>query len=64
MGLNGVLKGFSVIFAYIGLMRFQQPEECKDPQRDLPRGMMWAIIICTYYMLHHLVLTGMVNYSL
>jgi amino acid transporter len=28
-------------------MRFQQQPKSKDPQRDLPRGMMWAIIICT-----------------
>jgi amino acid transporter len=34
-----------------------------DP--DLPRGMMWAIIICTVlYVIIALVLTGMVNYSL
>src|SRR5690606_14171696 len=40
-------------------------EECKNPQRDLPRGMMWAIIICTIlYIAIALVLTGMVNYSL
>lgn len=65
-GISGVLKGVSaVFFAYIGFDAISTTaEECKDPQRDLPRGMMWAIIICTIlYILIALVLTGMVNYS-
>jgi L-asparagine transporter-like permease len=41
-------RSFSVFFAYIGFDAISTTaEECKDPQRDLPRGMMWAIIICT-----------------
>ncbi|NRT12455.1 amino acid permease [Flavobacterium sp. 14A] len=66
-GVSGVLKGVSaVFFAYIGFDAISTTaEECKDPQRDLPRGMMWAIIICTVlYVIIALVLTGMVNYSL
>ncbi|HEX8577508.1 MAG TPA: amino acid permease [Flavobacterium sp.] len=65
-GINGVLKGVSaVFFAYIGFDAISTTaEECKNPQRDLPRGMMWAIIICTVlYIVIALVLTGMVNYS-
>jgi len=65
-GVNGVLKGVSaVFFAYIGFDAISTTaEECKNPQRDLPRGMMWAIIICTVlYVVIALVLTGMVNYS-
>ena len=65
-GVSGVLKGVSaVFFAYIGFDAISTTaEECKDPQRDLPRGMMWAIIICTIlYIAIALVLTGMVNYS-
>lgn len=65
-GAAGVLKGVSaVFFAYIGFDAISTTaEECKDPQRDLPRGMMWAIIICTVlYIAIALVLTGMVNYS-
>ena len=48
-GLTGVLKGVSaVFFAYIGFDAISTTaEECENPQRDLPRGMMWAIIICT-----------------
>src|SRR6202035_532699 len=39
-------------------------EECKDPQRDLPRGMMYSLIICTIlYISLALVLTGMVKYT-
>jgi basic amino acid/polyamine antiporter, APA family len=65
-GIAGILKGVSaVFFAYIGFDAISTTaEECKDPQRDLPRGMMWAIIICTVlYVLIALVLTGMVNYT-
>lgn len=66
-GVSGVLKGVSaVFFAYIGFDAISTTaEECKNPQRDLPRGMMWAIIICTIlYVAIALVLTGIVNYSL
>jgi amino acid transporter len=65
-GVSGILKGVSaVFFAYIGFDAISTTaEECKDPQRDLPRGMMWAIIICTIlYVIIALVLTGMVHYS-
>ncbi len=65
-GISGVLKGVSaVFFAYIGFDAISTTaEECKDPQRDLPRGMMWAIIICTIlYIVIALILTGMVNYT-
>lgn len=65
-GLSGVLKGVSaVFFAYIGFDAISTTaEECKNPQRDLPRGMMWAIIICTLlYVTIALVLTGMVKYN-
>jgi APA family basic amino acid/polyamine antiporter len=65
-GVEGILKGVSaVFFAYIGFDAISTTaEECKDPQRDLPKGMMWAIIICTIlYVIIALVLTGMVNYS-
>ncbi|MBL0258185.1 MAG: amino acid permease [Bacteroidetes bacterium] len=65
-GISGVLKGVSaVFFAYIGFDAISTTaEECKNPQRDLPKGMMWAIIICTVlYVAIALVLTGMVNYS-
>ncbi|WP_285058605.1 amino acid permease [Pedobacter ginsengisoli] len=65
-GVSGVLKGVSaVFFAYIGFDAISTTaEECKNPQKDLPRGMMWAIIICTIlYVSIALVLTGIVNYK-
>lgn len=65
-GITGVLKGVSaVFFAYIGFDAISTTaEECKDPQRDLPRGMMWSIVICTVlYVAIALVLTGIVSYD-
>ncbi len=65
-GIGGVLKGVSaVFFAYIGFDAISTTaEECKDPQRDLPKGMMYSIIICTVlYILIALILTGMVSYK-
>jgi amino acid transporter len=64
-GISGVLKGVSaVFFAYIGFDAISTTaEECENPQRDLPRGMMWAIIICTVlYIIIALILTGIVPY--
>jgi len=63
---GGVMKGVSaVFFAYIGFDAISTTaEECKNPQRDLPKGMFYSLIICTIlYILVALVLTGMVNYS-
>jgi amino acid transporter len=65
-GMGGVLKGISsVFFAYIGFDAISTTaEECKDPQRDLPRGMIYSLIICTViYVAIALVLTGMVSYT-
>ncbi len=65
-GFSGMMKGVSgVFFAYIGFDAISTTaEECKNPQRDLPRGMIYSLIICTIlYILIALVLTGMVNYT-
>ena len=65
-GIGGVLKGVSaVFFAYIGFDAISTTaEECKNPQRDLPKAMMYALIICTVlYVIITLVLTGMVSYK-
>jgi len=65
-GFSGVMKGVSgVFFAYIGFDAISTTaEECENPQRDLPRGMIYSLIICTVlYILVALVLTGMVNYK-
>ncbi|MDZ4807453.1 MAG: amino acid permease [Bacteroidota bacterium] len=65
-GFSGIMKGVSaVFFAYIGFDAISTTaEECKNPQRDLPRGMIYSLVICTVvYILLALVLTGMVHYS-
>ncbi|HRO42132.1 MAG TPA: amino acid permease [Flavipsychrobacter sp.] len=65
-GFGGIMKGVSaVFFAYIGFDAISTTaEECKNPQRDLPKGMIYSLIICTVlYVLLALVLTGMVHYT-
>lgn len=65
-GFKGVLAGVSAVFyAYIGFDAISTTaEECKNPQRDMPRGMIYSLLICTVlYILIALVLTGMVNYT-
>src|ERR1700760_3700945 len=65
-GFSGVMKGVSgVFFAYIGFDAISTTaEECENPQRDLPRGMIYSLVICTVlYVLIALVLTGMVSYK-
>jgi amino acid transporter len=64
-GFSGVMAAVSgVFFAYIGFDAVSVlAEESKNPQRDLPRGMILSLVICTIvYILLTLVLTGAVNY--
>ncbi len=64
--LAGVLQGVSsVFFAYIGFDALATTaEECKDPERDLPKSMIASLIICTVlYILISLTLTGMISYK-
>jgi amino acid transporter len=64
-GFGGVMAAVSgVFFAYIGFDAVSVlAEESKNPQRDLPRGMILSLIICTIiYILLSLVLSGAVNY--
>jgi APA family basic amino acid/polyamine antiporter len=65
-GFGGVMAGVSsVFFAYIGFDAVSVlAEESKNPQRDLPRGMILSLVICTIvYILLTLVLTGAVAYG-
>ena len=65
-GFGGMMKGVSaVFFAYIGFDAISTTaEECENPQRDLPRGMIYSLIICTIlYIAVAFVLTGMVSYK-
>ncbi|MCB0698873.1 MAG: amino acid permease [Chitinophagaceae bacterium] len=64
-GIRGIMGGTAaVFFSYIGFDAISTTaEECKDPQRDLPKGMFNALIICTIlYVGIALILTGMVSY--
>ncbi len=65
-GVEGVLSGVAaVFFAFIGFDSISTTaEECKNPQRDLPKAMIICLLICAVlYILITLVLTGMVNYT-
>jgi amino acid transporter len=65
-GFGGVMTGVAaVFFAYIGFDALSTTaEECKDPYKTLPRGMIYSLLICTVlYVLLALVLTGMVKYT-
>ena len=65
-GFKGVMAAVAgVFFAYIGFDAVSVlAEESKNPQRDLPRGMIYSLVICTVvYILLSLVLTGAVHYK-
>ena len=65
-GFSGVMAAVAgVFFAYIGFDAVSVlAEESKNPQRDLPRGMIFSLVICTIiYILLTLVLTGAVHYK-
>lgn len=65
-GMGGVLQSVSsVFFAYIGFDAISTTaEECSNPQKDLPKGMIYSLVICTIiYIVTALVITGLVNYK-
>lgn len=62
-GFEGVISGaFIIFFAYIGFDAISTAaEETKDPQKNLPIGLIGTLAICTVvYVLTSLVLTGIV----
>jgi APA family basic amino acid/polyamine antiporter len=65
-GWPGVLTGAGVVFfAYIGFDAVSTTaQECKNPTRDLPIGILCSLLVCTIlYILVALVITGIVPYS-
>jgi APA family basic amino acid/polyamine antiporter len=65
-GWSGIAMGSAVIFfAYIGFDSVSvAAQECRDPQRDLPRGIMASLFICTaLYLAISVVLLGMAYYT-
>ncbi len=65
-GMAGVIAGASIVFfAFIGFdIVATTAEETKNPQRDIPRGILGSLAIVTVlYMAVSLVITGMQNYA-
>ncbi len=65
-GWSGVMRGAALIFfAYIGFDAVSTAaEEAINPQRDLPRGIVASLLICTVlYILVSGLLTGIAHYS-
>ena len=65
-GVEGIFAGaFLIFFAYIGFDALATAaEECKNPQKDLPIGIIGSLLIITVvYVLVALVLTGMQDTS-
>ena len=65
-GVGGVLFAASLVFfAYIGFdVVATTAEEAAHPQKDLPRGIIGSLVICTIlYVAVALVITGMVKYD-
>ena len=66
-GFSGIMSGAAVVFfAYIGFDAVSTTaEETRNPQRDMPIGMIASLIICTVlYVLMSGVLTGMHPYTM
>lgn len=66
-GWNGVFQGAAIVFfAYIGFDSVSTAaEEVRNPQKDLPRGIIASLIICTIlYIVVAALLTGIVSYTL
>jgi APA family basic amino acid/polyamine antiporter len=64
-GVSGILRASGIIFfAYIGFDAVSTAaQEAKNPQRDMPIGILGSLIICTIlYILMSAVLTGLVPY--
>ncbi|MEW1797247.1 MULTISPECIES: amino acid permease [Streptomyces] len=65
-GVMGIFTAASVVFfAFIGFdIVATAAEETKDPQRDMPRGILGSLIICTVlYVAVSIVVTGMQKYT-
>jgi APA family basic amino acid/polyamine antiporter len=65
-GFTGVWSAAAIIFfAYIGFDAVSTAaEECKNPQRDMPIGIIASLVVCTIiYVVVALVLTGMLPWK-
>ncbi len=65
-GWSGIMRGAGLVFfAYIGFDAVSTTaQEAKNPQRDMPIGIIGSLVICTIlYVLASIVMTGVVNYK-
>lgn len=65
-GWSGVLKAAGMVFfAFIGFDAVSTAaQEAKNPQRDMPIGILGSLVICTIlYVLFSFVMTGVANYK-
>ncbi|MDT3766103.1 amino acid permease [Priestia filamentosa] len=65
-GIEGIMAGSAaVFFAFLGFDALStSAEEVKNPQRDLPIGIIASLVVCTIiYVLVCLVMTGVVPYT-
>ncbi|MFV0391383.1 MAG: amino acid permease [Paludibacteraceae bacterium] len=65
-GFSGILTGAAVVFfSYIGFDAVSTTaQEAINPKRDVPRGILWSLVICTIlYVGVSLVMTGMAHYT-
>jgi len=65
-GFSGIIRGAAIVFfAFIGFDAVSTAaQETKNPKRDMPIGILGALIICTIlYVLFSYVLTGVANYA-
>ena len=65
-GVSGVFQGATMVFfAYVGFDALSTvAQESRNPQRDLPVGMLVSLAVCTtLYVLVSLALTGIVSYT-
>jgi APA family basic amino acid/polyamine antiporter len=65
-GFHGIIVGAATVFlAYIGFDAVATAaEECKNPNRDIPIGIIAGLLVCTVlYVSVALILTGITNYT-
>ena len=65
-GISGIMRGAGVLFfAFLGFDAVATlAQEAKNPQRDMPIGMIGSLLICTvFYILAGVVMTGVVSYK-
>ena len=65
-GFGGMLRGAGIVFfAFIGFDAVSTAaQETKDPGRDMPKGILGSLAICTVlYILFGYVLTGVANWT-